>query len=138
LSLKDNNPWKIQELCDSKEKVLPDDKRKIDKNETGRCQTAHTRRSKKLRLELCPMPFVGDIEEANVYLLQANPGVGLAPLSEKNVSAKSEIKDEYREKICNCLKQEFDGYDYPFYLTRSVARMVMYFREVMGRHSFPR
>jgi hypothetical protein len=61
------------------------------------------------------MPFVGDIEEANVYLLQANPGVELAPLSEKSVSAKSEIKDEYRDRICNCLKQELDGYDYPFY-----------------------
>lgn len=61
-----------------------------------------------LHLGLLPVPFVGDLQRATVYILLLNPG--FAPI---DYYAEEHSKD-YRDALIRNVRQDHDGSAYPF------------------------
>lgn len=114
IDLLDENPWKDFDYNgEGKDNCLAKDESAIDTN-NDRFQKSHTERNNKVYKQLCPLPFVGDIEHADVYILQANPGLMLPPLSDDPVPVEKRSKP-FTDRIEACLHQEFEDMSYPFY-----------------------
>ena len=63
---------------------------------------------KRLHLGLLPMPFIGDIRHASIYVLSLNPGLG-----PHDYFGESQVSD-YRNALLANLQQRFDGKGPPF------------------------
>jgi hypothetical protein len=64
---------------------------------------------RRLHLGLLPQPFCGDVENASIYVLMLNPGIGWQDYyGEYNVP-------EYREALLKALRQDFAADDIPFH-----------------------
>lgn len=114
IDLLEENPWKgFQYNGDQDNNYLEKDEDAIDEHKK-RFQTRHTERNNKFYTQLCPMPFVGDIQDAEVYILQANPGLMLPPLANDPVPIEKR-SEEFQDRIENCLHQDFENMSYPFY-----------------------
>jgi hypothetical protein len=114
IDLLEENPWTDFEYQDD-DNYLDKDEDAV-KKQNKRFQKDHSRRKKNLTIhtKLCPMPFVGDIFNAKVYILQANPGLMLPPLAKEPVPIEKRNKD-FKNLIENCLKLKFEDMSYPFY-----------------------
>jgi len=109
----EGNPWEEIDLTNDKPFVLKCDKNQVIEN-NERWRTVNSKRRHKLRTELFPMPIIGNTDEAEIFLLQANPGVALAPLSNTSVSERYKGIEYFRRAVEQSLHQNFDT-DYPFY-----------------------
>jgi hypothetical protein len=63
----------------------------------------------RFHLGLLPIPFVGDLERATIYILLLNPG-----FSPDDYFGEERVP-EYREALCRNLQQRLEDSTYPFY-----------------------
>lgn len=118
MSISQNNPWQKIDFKKDEEYVCPKylkDDRDIIDEENDRSHKAKSKRKYKLRTDLFPMPFVGEIEESEIFLLQANPGASLGTATNEPPSKKCQLFESYRVRVEKCLRQNFSEGDYPFY-----------------------
>jgi hypothetical protein len=63
----------------------------------------------RFHFSLLPIPYLGDLNRADIFILQLNPGFNLINYyAEWNVSA-------FRPMVERSLRQELDGVEFPFY-----------------------
>jgi len=62
----------------------------------------------KLHLSLLPQPFIGDVKNASIYILELNPGLGPS-----DYYGESEVP-EYHDALLANLQQDFSKSDLPF------------------------
>jgi hypothetical protein len=74
--------------------------------ESGRFGVANDRG---FHFSLLPVPYVGDLNRADIFLLQINAGVGLV-----NYHAEWNVPS-FRKRVERNIRQEFDGIEFPLY-----------------------
>lgn len=63
----------------------------------------------RFHFSLLPIPYLGDLNRADIFLLQLNPGLNLINYyAEWNVPA-------FRRRVERSVRQELDGVEFPFY-----------------------